>query len=537
VEAFPLPDQEAKTVADRFVREFVCRYGTPRKLFTDQGSNFQSKLFKEVCQLLEIDKNRTTPYHPQSDGLVERMNRTIEAMLSMFTSPGQRDWDLYLPYIMMAYRSAVQDTTGYSPNRMMLGREAEIPLDLVVGKPPGEDGVTTGVAHVEDMREKMEEVHNVARARMQIRSDRQKRNYDLKAQRRIYEKGEAVWLHNPARKVGISPKLTRAWEGPYLVIHRLSDVTYRIQRSPRAKMKVVHFDRLKPYLGDNAPAWNIPARREELPIPAVPMFAETESGEETIIYDHLLGAGERPLPAHPSGRRDIDNTAPGDQVVRHEMEHVESDETIMYDLPMEAANVEKVESWLHSEDPGPGEDIEMEHLGLGDEDVTGFDFSDFCAYDYRNEDHRPVRPTDPPRYDSRGGGWSGGSGDHANEIVSVTNFSTADDNTYVKRGPNNESMVMNPSNECKLSSDNNSTVMYECDVLTASEIVQSLENDNECEVEVGFKHDSSVMNKELSAVIPGDDSDPNHVTIETEWTIVKPRQSKRNITKPMRYRD
>ena len=96
---------------------------------------------------------------------------------------------------------------------------------------------------------------------------------------------------------------------------------------------------------------------------------------------------------------------------------------------------------------------------------------------------------------------------------------------------------MNPSNECELSSDNNSTVMYECDVLTASEIGQPLENDNECEVEVGLKHDSSVMNKEPSAVIPGDDSDPNHVTIENEWTIVKPRQSKRNITKPMRYRD
>jgi transposase InsO family protein len=99
VEAFPMPDQEAKTVADKFVKEFVCRYGVPRKLFTDQGSNFQSRLFKEVCELLGIEKSRTTPYHPQSDGLVERMNRTIEAMLSMFVSPTQRDWDIYICHI------------------------------------------------------------------------------------------------------------------------------------------------------------------------------------------------------------------------------------------------------------------------------------------------------------------------------------------------------------------------------------------------------------------------------------------------------
>jgi hypothetical protein len=139
VEAFPMPNQEAQTVADLFVKEFICRYGVPRKIFTDQGSNFQSELFKKVCAMLEIDKSRTTPYHPQSDGLVERMNRTIEAMISMFISPGQRDWDDILPYVMMAYRSAVQDTTGYSPNQMMLGRETELPIDIVMGHP--EEGV------------------------------------------------------------------------------------------------------------------------------------------------------------------------------------------------------------------------------------------------------------------------------------------------------------------------------------------------------------------------------------------------------------
>jgi hypothetical protein len=255
VEAFPMPNQEAKTVADLFVKEFVCRYGVPRKLFSDQGSNFQSNLFREVCKLLDIEKSRTTPYHPQSDGLVERMNRTIEAMISMYISPGQRDWDEYLPYIMMAYRSAVQSTTGYTPNKMMLGREVELPIDLIIGVPEDKEKKVSGVEYVEKLRVDLEQVHAVAREHIKCRSDRQKRNYDVKTRMKRYEECDLVWLHNPAKKKGISPKLTRSWEGPYMVIHRLSDVTYRIKGGLRAKLKIVHFDRLKPYHGESVPDW------------------------------------------------------------------------------------------------------------------------------------------------------------------------------------------------------------------------------------------------------------------------------------------
>jgi hypothetical protein len=179
VEAYPIPNQEACTIADKFVKEFVCRFGVPRRLITDQGTNFQSRLFNEVCMLLDIDKNRTTPYHPQSDGLVERMNRTVEAMLSMFVSPGQRDWDDFLPYIMMAYRSAVQETTGYSPNKMMLGRETELPVDLMVGLPDGELPKQSEVDYVNEMNDKLGVVYDLARNKIMLKSAQQKRNYDL----------------------------------------------------------------------------------------------------------------------------------------------------------------------------------------------------------------------------------------------------------------------------------------------------------------------------------------------------------------------
>ena len=92
--AFPLKDTEALTIAKVFVNEFVCRFGVPDSLHTDQGRNFEAKVLKEVCQLLGVKKTRTTPYHPQSDGLVERFNRTLLDMLSMAVKDDERDWDL-----------------------------------------------------------------------------------------------------------------------------------------------------------------------------------------------------------------------------------------------------------------------------------------------------------------------------------------------------------------------------------------------------------------------------------------------------------
>jgi transposase InsO family protein len=114
---------EAKTVAKLLVEEIIVRFGTPYVIHTDQGVQFESNLFQEVCRLLQIQKTQTTPYHPQSDGMVERNNRTILMMLSAFVNEHQNDLDKHLPYVSMAYRAAEHETMGTTPNYMMLGRE------------------------------------------------------------------------------------------------------------------------------------------------------------------------------------------------------------------------------------------------------------------------------------------------------------------------------------------------------------------------------------------------------------------------------
>ncbi|GFU58770.1 hypothetical protein TNCV_3089111 [Trichonephila clavipes] len=96
-EVYPIPDQEAPTVAEAVVQHWISRYGVPLQLHSDQGRNFVSAVLKGVCELLGIDKTKTTPLHPQSDGMVERFNRTILNNLSLMVSKNQQDWDQKVP--------------------------------------------------------------------------------------------------------------------------------------------------------------------------------------------------------------------------------------------------------------------------------------------------------------------------------------------------------------------------------------------------------------------------------------------------------
>ena len=109
------------------MNEVISRFGAPERIHTDQGQNFEAQLFKEMCHLFSIEKTRTMPYHPQSDGMVERMNRTIKDMLAKYVAKRQRDWDVHLPMVMMAYQSSVHSSTKYTPYYLLFGHEVRLP--------------------------------------------------------------------------------------------------------------------------------------------------------------------------------------------------------------------------------------------------------------------------------------------------------------------------------------------------------------------------------------------------------------------------
>ncbi|XP_053356089.1 uncharacterized protein LOC128527651, partial [Clarias gariepinus] len=118
-EAFAVPDQSASTTARVLVDEVFSRFGAPERLHSDQGRNFEAEVFAAVCERLGVKKTHTTPLHPQSDGLVERFNRTLTTQLAVLTSARQKDWDEHLPLVLWAYRTAVQESSQLTPAALM----------------------------------------------------------------------------------------------------------------------------------------------------------------------------------------------------------------------------------------------------------------------------------------------------------------------------------------------------------------------------------------------------------------------------------
>ncbi|THD24703.1 Gypsy retrotransposon integrase protein 1 [Fasciola hepatica] len=161
-EAVALRFQDANSVADAFIRKWVGRYGAPEHLHSDQGSAFESQMLREVCGLLGVKKTRTTPYHPQSNGLVECTNRTIEALLQSFIDNRRTNrWDELLPMCMIVYRASCHGTTQFSPAFLTLGRELRLPIELLTSVILG--NVVTTMDHTQQLHRRMQEAFRVVR--------------------------------------------------------------------------------------------------------------------------------------------------------------------------------------------------------------------------------------------------------------------------------------------------------------------------------------------------------------------------------------
>ena len=169
MKAYAIPNQEAKTVLDKLVNELFCRFSSPEQLHSDEGRQFESELLKEVCKLLNIHKARTTPYHPQSDRLVERFNRTSLNMLATSVKDHPFDWEMQLPKVCMAYNTSIQSSTGYSPFLIMFGRKARIPIDLMYGfnyqreEEPNE--------YIADLQKTMSSAYGIMRDNMNVQHE------------------------------------------------------------------------------------------------------------------------------------------------------------------------------------------------------------------------------------------------------------------------------------------------------------------------------------------------------------------------------
>ena len=251
VEVFPIPDQTALSCAERLT-DVISRFGCPVSLHSDQGRAFESDLMKELCKLLQIRKTRSSPRNPKCNGAVERFNKTLVCMIRAFIKDEETEWDLNLNLLAAAYRATPCESTGLSPNMLMLGREANLPLDLIFKSSVcEEDDPPLYGDYVENLRETLYRAHEMARKHLQHSADYHKCRYDAHTFLNQYEPGDNVLYLHEERKEGECSKLQPLYHGPYLVLQRLNDLTYRIQMDACGKMKIVHHNKLRPYKGDN----------------------------------------------------------------------------------------------------------------------------------------------------------------------------------------------------------------------------------------------------------------------------------------------
>ena len=180
--------------------------------------------------------------------MVERFNRTLENQLAIFVEHHQKVWDDHVPLLMMSYRSDLHESTKQTLAKLMFGREVNLPLDLLFGRPPNEK-VKSLDDYVEMLEKRLENVYEFARIRTRVASDRMKKNNTTWVHRMTRLKLE-IWCGSIIRK-GFSPKLTCDWEGPCVIVKQINELLYRVRKSNRDKPRVIHKNRLWRFVTEN----------------------------------------------------------------------------------------------------------------------------------------------------------------------------------------------------------------------------------------------------------------------------------------------
>ena len=286
-EAVALKSTEAVHVAEQLWK--ISRVGEPQEILTDQGSNFTSQLLKEVYRMIRVNPVRTSPYHPQTDGLVERFNGTLKGMLRRLPKEELDDWDNMSPYLLFAYREVSQESTGFSPFEMLYGHRVRGPLDILKEFWEGDRKSSESIVeYVLKMRRRIAVMKSLAHEN-QIESQRkQKTYYDRKARDRSFGEGDKVLVLLPSS----SKKLAAEWQGPYMVRRPTGPVDYEIDMKGKSKRyRVFHVNMLREWHSpDQVTCEAFEAIVERDDIPQCPV---NSSGQSQVIVDEQLSAGQR----------------------------------------------------------------------------------------------------------------------------------------------------------------------------------------------------------------------------------------------------
>lgn len=235
-EAYPLQNKDTVSVARAFVDNFILRYGIPREIATDRGSEFISSTMKEVCSLLKIDQLRSTAYHHESIGALENTHKTMGAYLRINCQNQMGTWSSWLPYWCFAYNNTVHTETNYTPHELVFGKRCILPSNF------NGDIVDPLYAHDNyalELKYRLQRAQKDARDNLIQSKKKRKINYDTIVNPVYYKKGDLLLLRNPSEN-----KMDPIFLGPYPV---LDDLDCNVKILKNGKEDIVHKNRTKLY--------------------------------------------------------------------------------------------------------------------------------------------------------------------------------------------------------------------------------------------------------------------------------------------------
>ncbi|KAL6427141.1 hypothetical protein ACFW04_008643 [Cataglyphis niger] len=233
--AVPLREATSLAIADALTKNFICIYGTPKAILTDQGTNFLSALMRNLTKRFNIQHFKTTAYHPQSNGSIERSHHVLTEYLKTQVEK-EKEWDNYINMAMFSYNTSVHEGTKFSPFELIFGRIARLPS---AHTPIDENLEITYQQYLTDLFNKINDIQEEARKNLIAAKERSKYYYDRKINPQNFRVGSYVFLlKEPARG-----KFSDQYTGPHEVIEILPQ--YNVKILIKNKPRIVHINKLK----------------------------------------------------------------------------------------------------------------------------------------------------------------------------------------------------------------------------------------------------------------------------------------------------
>ena len=250
-EARAIPNAKASLVVLFFYEDIICRHGCPKEILTDRGTHFVNEMLDSLCENLGVKHKLSTAYHPQTNGLVERFNRTLCEALAKYINEHKDDWDLYISSVLFAYRTKRHSTTRHELFYLMYGRDAVLPVEFAISTSQNEcptehcsddllDRVHTLTGKVIGDRLETQDVIHKAQEKQILRHDDNLREVVR------FKIGDSVLLYQSQLRG--KKKLEDRWKGPYFIHEVLENGAYKLRTTEDKILKVpVNAERLKPY--------------------------------------------------------------------------------------------------------------------------------------------------------------------------------------------------------------------------------------------------------------------------------------------------